>query len=119
MEKDLLKNDNGKKKELDKSNIQNKILEENDLNNESNSVGSNIKNTEKYSKENWKKLIDIPNIRMGKKFSVNSSTEYSIENKYINGDDLQIIKDNTELKYFKNIEFQGKKFLNFTKKLIF
>ena len=116
MEKDLLKNDNGKKKELDKSNIQNKILEENDLNNESNSVGSNIKNTEKYSKENWKKLIDIPNIRMGKKFSVNSSTEYSIENKYINGGDLQIIKDNTELKYFKNIEFQGKKFLIFTKK---
>ena len=75
-----------------------------------------LKNSENYSKEKWKKINkEIPTVSIGKQNTLNKEIEYIIENKFINGIDMQTIPDYPNYKYFKNIEFQGKKFMISTK----
>ena len=76
-----------------------------------------LKNSENYSKEKWKKINkEIPTVSIGKQNTLNKEIEYIIENKFINGIDMQTIPDYPNYKYFKNIEFQGKKFMIFIKR---
>ena len=52
---------------------------------------------------------------MGKKPDKTKTIEYDIDNKFISGDGELSLKDLPDKKYFRNIEFQGKKFLIFSK----
>ena len=80
-------------------------------------MGNNFsKNKNNYNKENWKKLNkEIPVFSMGKKPDKIKTIEYDIDNKFISGDGELSLKDLPDKKYFRNIEFQGKKFLIFSK----
>ena len=51
---------------------------------------------------------------MGKKPDKTKTIEYDIDNKFISGDGELSLKDLPDKKYFRNIEFQGKKFLIFS-----
>ena len=69
-----------------------------------------------YSKKNWKSLNEeIPSVKLGKQIKENKELEYNIDTKYITGYDETELIDNPGKKYFKNIEFQGKKFMKYTK----
>ena len=76
-------------------------------------MGNNfLKNKNDYNKDNWKKINkEIPVFSMGKKTAKSKTIEYDIDNKFISGDGELSLKDLPDKKYFRNIDFQGKKFL--------
>ena len=77
---------------------------------------NNLNQNNDYNKENWKKINDeIPVISIGKQSTNNNIIEYNIDNKFITGFGKEALKDHPEKFYFRNIEFQEKKFLAFTK----
>ena len=92
----------------------------NDTKSESDIIENNIithsKKLQNYSKKNWKSLNEeIPSVKLGKQIKENKELEYNIDTKYITGYDETELIDNPGKKYFKNIEFQGKKFMKYTK----
>ena len=52
---------------------------------------------------------------MGKKTAKSKTIEYDIDNKFISEDGELSLKEFPDKTYFRNIEFQGKKFLIFSK----
>ena len=59
---------------------------------------------------------EIPVISIGKQSKNDNTIEYNINNKFITGFGKEDLKDHPEKIYFRNIEFQEKKFLVFSKK---
>ena len=64
-----------------------------------------------YNKDNWKQINpEIPVLSMGIYNTKIKTLEYNVDNKFITGDGKLTLKDYPQKIYFRNIEFQDKKF---------
>ena len=91
------------------------IEEANQIKNTEKNIGNNFleKNRTYYNKENWNKMHnDIPVISIGKQNKFDKEIEYNIDNKFITGFEKHNFKNYSNINFFRNVEFEGKKFFS-------